>query len=258
MTLKTKDFSTGYQKDEIIKSINLTHENNEWLGIIGANGSGKSTFLKGISRILKPSSGAAYLNDHNIHMSSTQEIATKISILPQQHNVDINMSVYELVCLGRSPYKKWWEIDFHKQDYLKVDKALALTDMTSFKNKAVKTLSGGQRQRAFLSLALAQDARTLLLDEPTTFLDVNYQLQFLDLLKNLNTEQGLSIITVLHDVNLAARYCDRIAVLKDGRLIAIDSPKKVLTQELMKEAFQVQTCQIETPIGMQMCTINPC
>tara|TARA_B100000579_G_scaffold265388_1_gene218818 strand:- start:74 stop:580 length:507 start_codon:yes stop_codon:yes gene_type:complete len=167
------------------------------------------------------------------------------------------MSVYELVCLGRSPYKKWWEIDFHKQDYLKVDKALALTDMTSFKNKAVKTLSGGQRQRAFLSLALAQDARTLLLDEPTTFLDVNYQLQFLDLLKNLNTEQGLSIITVLHDVNLAARYCDRIAVLKDGRLIAIDSPKKVLTTELMKEAFQVQTSQIETPIGMQICTINP-
>jgi iron complex transport system ATP-binding protein len=107
-------------------------------------------------------------------------------------------------------------------------------------------------------LALAQDAKTLLLDEPTTFLDVHYQLQFLDLLKGLNKDQKLSIITVIHDVNLAARYCDRIAVLKDGSLIALDSPDNVLTSELMKEAFKVETCQIETPIGLQVYTIKSC
>ena len=128
--------------------------------------------------------------------------------------------------------------------------------MTSLKNKPVGELSGGQRQRAFLSLALAQDAKTLLLDEPTTFLDLRYQLQFLDLLKRLNNEQELLIITVIHDLNLAARYCDRIAVLKEGKLLAIDQPREALTQELLKKAFQVETCQIETPIGLQICTIQ--
>ena len=256
MTLITSEFSTGYQNKEVIRSINLTLENVEWLGIIGANGSGKSTFLKGVSRILKPSSGAAFLNGQNIHLSSTQSMAKELSVLPQLQTLDLQMSVYELVCLGRSPHKRWWETDFNKKDLVKVDQSLALTEMTTLKNKSISTLSGGQRQRAFLSLALAQDAKTLLLDEPTTFLDIHYQLQFLDLLKGLNKEQKLSIITVIHDVNLAARYCDRIAVLKKGRLIALDSPRKVFTPELMKEAFQVETCQIETPIGVQICTIK--
>ena len=258
MALITKDFSTGYLNKEVIKSINLTLENVEWLGIIGANGSGKSTFLKGISRILKPSSGAVFFNGHNVHLASTQGIAKEIAFLPQLQTSDLQMSVYELVCLGRSPHKRWWEIDFNKKDLMKVDLSLNLTDMTAYKNKSVRTLSGGQRQRAYLSLALAQDAKTLLLDEPTTFLDVHYQLQFLDLLKGLNKDQNIAIITVIHDVNLAARYCDRIAVFKDGNLLALDSPRKVLTPELMKEAFQVETCQIETPIGLQICTIKSC
>ena len=161
-----------------------------------------------------------------------------------------------MVCLGRSPHKKWWQTDLNREDLLKVDQSLALTEMSNLKNKAVGTLSGGQRQRAFLSLALAQDAKTLLLDEPTTFLDLHYQLQLLDLLKRLNQDQKLSIITVIHDVNLAARYCDRIAVFKNGELIAQDETSRVLTRELMKEAFQVETCQIETPIGLQICTIK--
>ena len=258
MTLITKDFSTGYQNKEIIKSINITLRNREWLGIIGANGSGKSTFLKGISRILKPSSGLAFINEYDIHLSSSNVIAKEISILPQLQALDLQMSVYDLVCLGRSPHKKWWQPDLNREDLIKVDQSLALTEMSNLKDKAVGALSGGQRQRAFLSLALAQDAKTLLLDEPTTFLDLHYQLQLLDLLKRLNQDQGLSIITVIHDVNLAARYCDRIAVFKNGELIALDETSKVLTRELMKEAFQVETCQIETPIGLQICTINSC
>ena len=258
MSLITKDFSTGYQNKEIIKSINLSLNNVEWLGIIGANGSGKSTFLKGISRILKPSSGVVFLDDYNIHLSSTLRMAKKISFLPQLQTSNLQMSVYELVCLGRSPHKRWWETDLNKNDFMKVDQCLVLTDITTLKNKPVRTLSGGQRQRAFLALALAQDAKTLLLDEPTTFLDIHYQLEFLDLLKRLKKDQDLSIITVIHDVNLAARYCDRIAVLKEGNLIALDFPRKVLNPELMREAFQVEICQIETPIGMQICTMKSC
>tara|TARA_Y100001968_G_scaffold46085_1_gene36204 strand:+ start:207 stop:983 length:777 start_codon:yes stop_codon:yes gene_type:complete len=256
MILITKDFSTGYQDNNIIKSISLSLERSEWLGIIGANGSGKSTFLKGISRILDAYTGTVYLDGHDIHKASTKEIAKKVSVLPQQNSSTLSLTVYELVCLGRSPHKQWWELDLDENDYFEVERSLALTNMVSLKNKPLCELSGGQRQRAFLSLALAQDAKTLLLDEPTTFLDLHYQLQFLDLLKRLNKEQKLSIITVIHDINLAARYCDRIAVIKDGELLAIDKPRQVLTHELMKNAFHVETYQIETPIGLQICTIR--
>ena len=256
MTLITKDFSTGYEENNIIKSISLSLEKSEWLGIVGANGSGKSTFLKGISRILDAYTGTAYLDGHDIHHASTIEIAKKISVLPQHQRSNLTLTVYELVSLGRSPHKKWWELDLNENDHSKVERSIELTDMTAFRDKPVDILSGGQRQRAFLSLALAQDAKTLLLDEPTTFLDLRYQLQFLDLLKKINQEQEISIITVIHDLNLAARYCDRIAVLKDGQLLAIDSPRKALNKHLMKKAFQVETCQIKTPIGLQICTIK--
>ena len=258
MNLTTENFSTGYQDQKIIKSISLSLRESEWLGIIGANGSGKSTFLKGISRILNSYSGGAYLDGRNIHLSSTQEIAKDIAVLPQQQRFNLNLTVYEMVCLGRSPHKKWWELELNNDDYSKVEQSIELTDMKAFKDKPVFTLSGGQRQRAFLSLALAQDAKILLLDEPTTFLDLHYQLQFLDLLKRLNQEQKLSIVTVIHDVNLAARYCDRIAVIKVGKLIAIDKPREVLTKELMIKAFNVETYQMETPVGLQICTIKSC
>ena len=258
MTLITKDFSTGYEENKIIKSISLSLEKSEWLGIVGANGSGKSTFLKGISRILDAYTGNAYLDGYDIHHASTKEIAKKISVLPQQNSSNLSLTVYELVCLGRSPHKEWWELDLDEKDHFEVERSIALTDMTSLKHSPLYELSGGQRQRAFLSLALAQDAKTLLLDEPTTFLDLRYQIQFLDLLKTLNIEQKLSIITVIHDLNLAARYCDRIALIKDGELLKIDKPREVLTQEIMKQAFQIETCQIETPIGFQICTIKSC
>ena len=258
MNLITKDFSTGYKDEKIIKDISLSLDKSEWLGIIGANGSGKSTFLKGISRILKPYSGGAYFNGQNIHLSSTKEIAKAIAVLPQQQRSNLSITVYELVSLGRSPHKDWWQLDFNKYDHSKIEQSLELTDMTKFKDKSVANLSGGQRQRAFLALALAQNAKTLLLDEPTTFLDINYQLQFLDLLKRLNIEQEIAIMTVIHDVNLAARYCDRIAVIKEGQLIAIDKPRDVLTKEIMIKAFNVETSQVETPVGLQICTIKSC
>ena len=258
MTLTTNDFSTGYQGNEIVKSISLSLKRSEWLGIIGANGSGKSTFLKGISRILDVYSGTAYLDGNDIHHSSTKEMAKKIAVLPQHQKSNLSLTVYELVSLGRSPHKKWWELDLDENDHSKIERSIDLTDMSALKDKYVDTLSGGQRQRAFLSLALAQDSKTLLLDEPTTFLDLRYQLQFLDLLKKINNEQKISIVTVIHDLNLAARYCDRIAILKNGELLAIDIPRKVLNKELVREAFQVETCQIETPIGLQLCTLNSC
>ena len=256
MNLTTENFSTGYQDQKIIKSINLSLGKSEWLGIIGANGSGKSTFLKGISRIIDAYSGNVYLYGHDIHLASSIEIAKKVSVLPQHQRSNLPLSVYELVCLGRSPHKKWWELELNENDYKKVERSIDLTDMRAFKNKSIQSLSGGQRQRAYLALALAQDSKIILLDEPTTFLDIRYQLQFFDLLKRLNKEEELSIITVIHDINLAARYCDRIAVMKEGELLGIDKPSKILTKEMMVEAFNVETCLIETPVGLQMCIIK--
>ncbi len=256
MILTTKDFSAGYDGNEFIKSINFSLEEAEWLGIIGANGSGKSTLLKGISRIIEAHSGNVYLHGHDIHLSSSKEIAKKLSVLPQQQKPNLPLTVYELVCLGRSPHKKWWQLELNENDHMKVERAIDLADMKTFKNKPIQSLSGGQRQRAFLALALAQDAKVIFLDEPTTFLDIRYQLQFFDLLKRLNSEHGLSIITVIHDVNLAARYCDRIAVMKEGELLGIDIPRKILTNEMMSQAFNVEICLIETPVGFQMCIIR--
>ena len=256
MTLITKNFSAGYDGKKFIESINLSLEKAEWVGIIGANGSGKSTLLKGISRIIDSYSGNVYLYGQDIHLSSSKEIAKKVSVLPQQQKANLPLTVYELVCLGRSPHKKWWELELDENDYITVERAIDLADMRTFKNKPIQSLSGGQRQRAFLALALAQDAKIILLDEPTTFLDIRYQLQFFDLLKRLNKDQELSIITVIHDVNLAARYCDRIAVMKEGELLGIDTPRKILKKEMMLQAFNVETCLIETPVGLQMCILR--
>ena len=256
MTLLTKNFSAGYDGNRFIESINFSLEKSEWVGIIGANGSGKSTLLKGISRIIEAYSGNVYLYGHDIHLSSSKEIAKKISVLPQQQKANLPLTVHELVCLGRSPHKNWWELELNENDYMTVERAIDLADMRTFKNKSIQSLSGGQRQRAFLALALAQDAKIILLDEPTTFLDIRYQLQFFDLLKRLNKEQELSVITVIHDVNLAARYCDRIAVMKEGELLGIDIPSKILTKKMMSTAFKVETCLIETPVGPQMCIIR--
>ena len=257
MTLLTKNFSAGYDGNKFIESINFSLEKSEWVGIIGANGSGKSTFLKGISRIIDAYSGNVYLYGHDIHLSSSKEIARKVSVLPQQQKANLPLTVYELVCLGRSPHKKWWELELNENDYKKVERSIDLTDMRTFKNKSIQSLSGGQRQRAYLALALAQDSKIILLDEPTTFLDIRYQLQFFELLKRLNKEEELSIITVIHDINLAARYCDRLAVMKEGELLGIDIPSKILTKEMMVKAFNVETCLIETPVGLQMCIIKP-
>ena len=256
MELKIDGFSTVYQKRKIINAINLCLKKKEWLGIIGANGSGKSTLLKGISRILEPIEGFACLDNIDIHKSATKSIAKKLAFLPQQQNNNLMLTVKEFVCLGRSPHKEWWEMEMNSNDLRKVDEALQLTDMEEFSDYSISNLSGGQRQRAFLALALAQNPKILLLDEPTTFLDIKYQLQFLDLIKNLILTTNLSVITVIHDINLAARYCDKIAILKEGKLLKVSSPSEILTKDLIREAFGVEIIPIDTPIGMQVYTVS--
>lgn len=256
MPLKTENLSGGYGKTLIVKAVNLALERGEWLSLLGANGSGKSTLLRLMSRILLPQQGVVLLDGKAIHHQPIQAVARQLAILPQQQTVPPGLTVYQLVSLGRAPYQNWWEWELDATGKEKVEIAMAETGIISFRNRPVAELSGGEKQRVFLALALAQNPKVLLLDEPTTYLDIHYQLQLLDLLKSLNQKQNLAIITVLHDINLAARYSDRLALLRRGELLAVGTPEDILTPANLRSAFEVEVTILETPVGLQICPLS--
>lgn len=252
MPLESRNLSGGYDQRPIVHSVNLAVAPGEWLCLVGANGSGKSTLLRLLSRVLKPQGGSVILSGRDIHGLSPTAVAQRLALLPQQQTLPEGLTVQQLVSLGRSPHQPWWQWDLDAEGQHQVDQALAWTEIEQYRDRPVAELSGGERQRAFLALALAQNPQLLLLDEPTTFLDIHYQLQLLELLKRLNRERSLSIITVLHDINLAARYCDRMAMLRQGKLWAIGPPAAVLTPENLREVFQVEVEIFTTPFGQQV------
>ncbi|MEM9091483.1 MAG: ABC transporter ATP-binding protein [Cyanobacteria bacterium P01_F01_bin.53] len=253
--LQAQQLSGGYADKRIIEAVNLTLEQGEWLSLVGANGSGKSTLLRLLSRILPTQAGAVLLNSKDIYALSPTEVATQMAILPQQQTLPAGLTVQQLVSLGRTPHQPWWQWDLDSESLEKVSLALASTELEKYRDRPVTELSGGERQRAFLALALAQDPRVLLLDEPTTFLDIHYQLQLLELLKALNQQQNLSIITVLHDINLAARYSDRLAFMRQGKLWAVGEVSSMLTPKLIEEVFNVDADILKTPVGLQICPL---
>lgn len=251
MPLEARNLSGGYDQSPIVHHVNLRVEPGEWLCLVGANGSGKSTLLRLLSRILKPQGGSVLLCGRDIHELSPTAIAQRLALLPQQQTLPDGLTVHQLVSLGRSPHQPWWQWDLDREGLRQVDQALTWTEIAHYRDRPVADLSGGERQRAFLALALAQNPQVLLLDEPTTFLDIHYQLQLLELLKRLNRDQSLSIITVLHDINLAARYGDRMAMLRQGRLWAVGPPSEVLTPDNLRAVFQVEVEIFNTPFGQQ-------
>lgn len=238
--LESNSLVGGYSRQAVIRGVNLTIAKGEWLSIIGANGSGKSTLLRLLSRLLAPRGGVVLLNGRNIHTQPVRLVAQELALLPQQPVIPQGITVAQLVSLGRHPYQAWWQWELDPIGKEKVSAALAYTQLLDCSDRPVETLSGGERQRAFLALALAQSPQVLLLDEPTTFLDLRYQLELLAMLKKLQHQQGLTIVTVLHDMNLASRYSDRIAVLCQGELLAVDVPERVLTPEIIAQAFGIK------------------
>ena len=256
MELIFKSFSTGYTKSKVVKNVSFKLNVREWIGIIGSNGSGKSTLLKGALKFIPILSGDITLDGKSIKDHSRNSLSTKIAYLPQQLNNNLNISVEELVALGRSPYKKFWDLDLNNKDFNIVKKAIEIVEIEKLKNKFLNELSGGQIQRAYLAMSIAQNPNILLLDEPTTFLDIKYQIKFLESLKQLIKNNGISIMTVLHDINLAARFCDRIAILKNGKLIDINTPKKVLTEFNFKKAFNIDSYILNTPVGLQLFPVS--
>ena len=256
MLLEIQELTGGYGNIAIAQNITLSIQNGEWLSLIGANGSGKSTLLKLISRILAPQKGFVLLDGKAIHSQPAAIVARRLAILPQQQTIPEGLTVKQLVSLGRSPHQPWWQWELSREDAQKVEIAMHQTGIEKFSDRSVEQLSGGERQRAFLALALAQNPQVLLLDEPTTYLDICYQLQLLELLKKLN-QQNLTIITVLHEINLAARYSDRIALLHQGKLTCVGTPEQILTPDNLAQTFGVDVTIIETPVGLQICPLSP-
>ena len=256
MPIQAQQLSGGYADKRIVEAVNLTLEKGEWLSLVGANGSGKSTLLRLLSRILPIQTGAVLLDSKDIHSLTPGEVARQLAILPQQQILPPGLTVHQLVSLGRTPHQPWWQWELNEESKASIERAMAWTDVAKYRARVVSELSGGERQRAFLALALAQNPQVLLLDEPTTFLDVHFQLQLLELLKQLNRQQNLSIVTVLHDINLASRYSDRIACLRQGKLWTVGETDAVLTPETMQAVFAINATILKTPVGLQICPLS--
>lgn len=236
MNIKAENINITLEKNNILKDINIEVDNKEVVGIIGPNGSGKSTLLKCIYRVLKPNDGAILLDKVDIKDMTVKESSKRLAVLSQHNNYNFDFTVKDIVLMGRSPHKKFMERD-NKEDYDIVNEALKKVDMFEFKDRSFQSLSGGEQQRVILARALAQQPQCLILDEPTNHLDIKYQLQLMRIVKGL----GIEVIAAIHDLNIAAMYCDKIYVLKDGEIIKNGKPKDVLTQELIKDVYEVDS-----------------
>ncbi|NGY70096.1 ABC transporter ATP-binding protein [Bacillus megaterium] len=244
--LATEDLDLSYDDIQIVKKLNLQIPTSKITAIIGSNGCGKSTTLKALARILAPKNGTVYLDGKAISKQSTKEIAKKMAILPQRPEAPSGITVFELITYGRFPHQKGFG-KLSDQDRKIIEWALDITEMTSFKNRPIDALSGGQRQRAWIAMALAQQTNLILLDEPTTYLDLAHQLEILKLLENLNKQEGRTIVMVLHDLNLAARFADHIVAMRDGLIVSEGKPEKVITSQVLKDVFQIDAEIVKDP-----------
>ncbi len=235
MQLQTKDIQAVLGGTEILKGVSIAAGSGDFIGIIGPNGSGKSTLLKCIYRVLQPSGGAVYLDGRLLSDYSVKESAKQIAVLAQHNYYNFEFTVQDVVLMGRSPHKRAMESD-NAQDYQIVRESLELVGMSAFIERSFSTLSGGEQQRVILARALAQQTPCLVLDEPTNHMDIKYQLQLMDIVKGLNR----TIISAVHDLNIAAMYCTLIYVMKDGRVVAAGAPEEILTAELIREVYEVE------------------
>lgn len=234
MTLKLCNISVNVANKSIVKDADILVEDNHFVGLVGLNGTGKSTLLKAVYGI-NEYKGEIFLNDVNINDISQKELYQKIAVLIQENTNDFDFKVKDLVMLGRLPYKKLIDIDT-KEDYEIVDDALRNVGMFDFKERYFNTLSGGEKQRVLIARILAQKTNFLILDEPTNHLDIRNQYRFFETIRKLN----FTILAVLHDLNIAAKFCDEIYVLNKGALVAHGSPKDVLTTKLLREVFGME------------------
>ncbi|TDX53001.1 heme ABC transporter ATP-binding protein [Orenia marismortui] len=234
--LEVDNLSYQYDQIDILTKINFASKEGEFIGLIGPNGSGKSTLLKNISNILKPSKGIVYLDDFDLKKIKNKDLARQVAIVPQETNINYDFRVEDIVLMGRAPYVSRWQGESSK-DIKVVRKVMELTDTIKLSDRYIHQLSGGERQRVVLARSLAQEPELLLLDEPTSNLDINYQIEIMELLRRLNQKDGLTILVILHDLNLAAKYCDRLLLLKEGQIHSFGTPQEILTTKKIEEVY---------------------
>lgn len=236
MDVSVKDIGLSYGVREILGSVSFHAKNKEFIGLIGPNGSGKSTLLKCIYRVLKPDQGAVYINQKDISHLSYKQSAREMAVVAQHNYYNFDFSVTQVVLMGRAPHKSAFERDT-AEDYKIVREALDKVNMLSMADRSFSTLSGGEQQRVILARALAQKTPCLILDEPTNHLDITYQLELLDIVKSLN----ITVISAIHDLNMAAMFCDRLYVLRDGQILSSGTPEEVLTTQMIREVYHVES-----------------
>ena len=240
--------TAGYDNKAILHDIGVTIPSNQISIIIGANGCGKSTLLKTVARLIKPTSGQVTLDGKPIQKIPPKQLARVLGLLPQSPIVPEGITVADLVGRGRFPHHTFLK-GWTKKDYEAVAEAMEIMHITEFADCHIDELSGGQRQRVWIAMALAQQTDILFLDEPTTYLDITYQVEILDMLTDLNKKYGTTIVMVLHDINLSARYADHIFALHKGKLVAEGSPSEVITSSLIKDIFGLDCMVMQDPIS---------
>ena len=244
MKIKAEDIRLAYGTEAILKGVSMEAGNREFVGLIGPNGSGKSTLLKCVYRVLSPDKGAVFLDGKPLKDMNYKTSARSLGVVAQHNYYNFDFSVREVVLMGRSPHKKALERD-NAEDYAIVAEALKKVGMADFAARSFSTLSGGEQQRVILARALAQQTPCLILDEPTNHLDITHQLQLLKIVKQLD----VTVISAIHDLNIAAMFCDRLYVLKNGEIVAEGTPREVLTRKLIREIYEVESDIVEDSKG---------
>ncbi|GAB1158114.1 ABC transporter ATP-binding protein [Paenibacillus illinoisensis] len=251
--LETSKLDIAYEERLIVEDLNIQIPQGKITALVGANGSGKSTILKTMARIMNPKAGSVLLDGKSIHKQSTREVAKQLAILPQNPTAPEGLTVTELVSYGRFPYQKGFG-SMRAEDKRMIEWAIEVTGMTEFHDRPIDQLSGGQRQRAWIAMALAQETDILFLDEPTTFLDMAHQLEVLQLLEMLNETANRTIVMVVHDLNHASRYAHHMIGIKKGKAIATGSPVEVMNCDVLREVFNIEADIVIDPrSGVPLC-----
>ena len=244
--LKVENLTIKYEEKTVLNEVNLEFLPGELIAIVGSNGSGKTTLLHGISGLKQLDTGQVLLNGQNIKNINRKNLARQIAVLTQRENLQLDLTVEELVWRGRHPHQSLFKRQDMK-DRVAVDKAMEAANVKHFSNRRLTKLSEGERQRAWIALTLAQEPRILILDEPTNYLDLEHQVKILSLLEQLNKNNGITIIVVLHDLTLAGRFAKRIIGLNKGSIAFDGAPKDVLKREILEKVFRTSMIILEEP-----------
>jgi iron complex transport system ATP-binding protein len=238
----------GYGDRTVAEDLELSVPAGKVTALVGPNACGKSTALRALARLLKPAGGTVRLDGEDIAAMPTREFALRLALLPQTPSAPDGITVRDLVARGRTPHQRWWR-QWSSSDEAAVDAALAATGSADLAHRSIDELSGGQRQRVWIAMVLAQDTPVLLLDEPTTFLDLAHQVDVLELVAELNRTEGRTVVMVLHELNLACRYADHLIAMRDGGVVAAGPPSGIVTPELVHEVFGLRATVIECPVA---------